>query len=161
MQAEMCERTPHKGESITFSIMRIVIVIRVTWWCHSLSCCRWGGHLFIYFSFLNDWQVQQCLLFWQLSTLYILPATGNFVTEIQSMMHGFGDARTPLLESATLIETVVQQQQWALISQAADISIMRGAKSIGPEDILFLLRKDPVKTHRLLKYLGTSALTMA
>lgn len=95
------------------------------------------------------------------SQLYNLPATGNFVTEIQSMMHGFGDARTPLLESATLIETVVQQQQWALISQAADISIMRGAKSIGPEDILFLLRKDPVKTHRLLKYLGTSALPVA
>jgi len=95
------------------------------------------------------------------SQLYNLPATGNFVTEIQSMMHGFGDAQTPLLESATLIETVVQQQQWALISQAADVSIMRGAKSIGPEDILFLLRKDPVKTHRLLKYLGTSALPVA
>jgi transcription initiation protein SPT3 len=77
------------------------------------------------------------------------------------MMHGFGDARTPLLESATLIQTVVQQQQWALISQAADVSIMRGAKSIGPEDIFFLLRKDPVKVHRLLKYLGTSALPVA
>lgn len=83
---------------------------------------------------------------------------GNFVAEIQSMMHGFGDARTPLLESATLIETVVQQQQWALINQAADVSIMRGAKSIGPEDILFLLRKDPVKTHRLLKYLAVKDL---
>jgi hypothetical protein len=74
------------------------------------------------------------------------------------MMHGFGDARTPLLESASLIETVVQQQQWAIVSQAADVATMRAAKCIGPEDILFLLRKDRIKTHRLLKYLGTSVL---
>jgi hypothetical protein len=87
-----------------------------------------------------------------------LPAAGYFVTEIQSMMHGFGDSRTPLLESASLIETIVQQQQWAIINQAADVAAMRGAKCIGPEDILFLLRKDRIKTHRLLKYLGTSGL---
>jgi hypothetical protein len=74
------------------------------------------------------------------------------------MMYGFGDARTPLLESASLIETIVQQQQWAIVSQAADVAAMRGAKCIGPEDILFLLRKDRIKTHRLLKYLGTSVL---
>lgn len=77
-----------------------------------------------------------------------------FVTEIQSMMYGFGDARTPLFESASLIESIVQQQQWAIISQAADVAAMRGAKCIGPEDILFLLRKDRIKTHRLLKYLA-------
>jgi hypothetical protein len=74
------------------------------------------------------------------------------------MMYGFGDARTPLLESASLIETIVQQQQWAIVSLAADVATMRGAKCIGPEDILFLLRKDRIKTHRLLKYLGTSLL---
>lgn len=84
-----------------------------------------------------------------------LPAAVCFVTEIQSMMHGFGDAQMPLLESASLIETVVQQQQWAVISQAADVATMRGAKCIGPEDILFLLRKDRIKMHRLIKYLGT------
>ncbi|XP_033611635.1 transcription initiation protein SPT3 homolog [Cryptotermes secundus] len=83
---------------------------------------------------------------------------GYFVAEIQSMMYGFGDARSPLLESANLIETVVQQQQWAIVSQAADVAALRGAKCIGPEDILFLLRKDRIKTHRLLKYLGTSVL---
>jgi transcription initiation protein SPT3 len=74
------------------------------------------------------------------------------------MMHGFGDARTPLMESASLIETVVQQQQQTLISRAADVAAMRGAKCIGLEDILFLLRKDRIKTHRLIKYLGTSML---
>jgi hypothetical protein len=87
-----------------------------------------------------------------------LPAAGYFVTEIRSMMYGFGDARTPLLESANLIEMIVQQQQWAIVSQAADVATMRGAKCIGPEDILFLFRKDRIKTHRLLKYLGTSML---
>jgi hypothetical protein len=84
-----------------------------------------------------------------------MPLAGCFVTEIQNMMHGFGDARTPLLESASLIESVVQQQQWAIISQAADVATMRGVKCIGPEDILFLLRKDRIKMHRLIKYLGT------
>lgn len=77
-----------------------------------------------------------------------------FVAEIQSMMHGFGDARAPLLESACLIESVVQQQQRTLINQAADVAAMRCAKCVGPEDILFLLRKDQVKAQRLLKYLA-------
>ncbi|XP_069687974.1 transcription initiation protein SPT3 homolog [Periplaneta americana] len=79
---------------------------------------------------------------------------GYFVAEIQSMMHGFGDAKAPLLESACLIETVVQQQQRTLINQAADVAAMRGVKCVGPEDILFLLRKDRVKIQRLLKYLA-------
>lgn len=83
-----------------------------------------------------------------------LPVAGSFVTEIQSMMHGFGDARSPLPESASLIESIVQQQQRAVISQAADMATMRGSKCIGPEDILFLLRKDRIKMHRLMKYLG-------
>ncbi|KDR18882.1 transcription initiation protein SPT3 homolog isoform X3 [Zootermopsis nevadensis] len=83
-----------------------------------------------------------------------LPVAGSFVTEIQSMMHGFGDARSPLPESASLIESIVQQQQRAVISQAADMATMRGSKCIGPEDILFLLRKDRIKMHRLMKYLA-------
>ncbi|PSN34744.1 Transcription initiation protein SPT3 [Blattella germanica] len=78
----------------------------------------------------------------------------SFVTEIQSMMHGFGDARRPLLESATLVENVVQQQLRTIIAKAADVSSMRGAKQIMPEDIVFLMRKDRVKLNRMLKYLN-------
>lgn len=76
-----------------------------------------------------------------------------FVAEIQSMLHGFGDARTPLWETACLVENVVQEQMKSIINQATDVAAMRGAKSVGPEDIIFLMRKDRVKLHRLLKYL--------
>ena len=80
--------------------------------------------------------------------------TVHFVTEIQSMMHGFGDSRSPLIESATLIQTVVLQQMRTIIHKASEVSIMRGVKAVGPEDIIFLMRKDRVRLHRLLKYLG-------
>ena len=33
------------------------------------------------------------------------------------MMHGFGDCRRPLVESASLIETVVHQQMTSLLQQ--------------------------------------------
>jgi len=39
IQAGMCEWTLHAGESITVSIMMMVIMMRVTWRCHSLSYC--------------------------------------------------------------------------------------------------------------------------
>lgn len=69
------------------------------------------------------------------------------------MMHGLGDCRKPLHESAALVEEIVQQQLMILMYKAGDVASTRGAKLIGIEDILFLMRKDKVKLHRLLRYM--------
>ncbi|XP_064487555.1 transcription initiation protein SPT3 homolog [Ornithodoros turicata] len=75
------------------------------------------------------------------------------VADIQRMMHGFGDSRKPLLESARLVESILSQQMKSLLQQAAEVSVLRGAKVVGLEDILFLTRKDKVKLARLVRYL--------
>lgn len=69
------------------------------------------------------------------------------------MMHGLGDCRKPLHESAALVEEIVQQQLMILMYKAGDVASSRGAKLIGIEDILFLMRKDKVKLRRLLRYM--------
>lgn len=76
-----------------------------------------------------------------------------FISEIQQMMHGLGDCRRPLQESAILVEEITQQQMMTLLYRASDVASMRGAKLIGVEDILFLMRKDKVKLRRLLRYM--------
>ncbi|KAF2348833.1 Transcription initiation factor IID subunit 13 [Trinorchestia longiramus] len=78
----------------------------------------------------------------------------SFLPEIQLMMHGFGDARRALRESAALVETVVHQQMISLLHQALEGCEARGARDISPEDILFIVRHDRVKLQRLLHYLG-------
>lgn len=76
-----------------------------------------------------------------------------FISDIQHMMHGLGDCRRPLHESAVLVEEITQQQMAALLHKACDVALMRGAKMIGVEDILFLIRRDKVKLSRLLRYM--------
>ncbi|XP_064618360.1 transcription initiation protein SPT3 homolog [Liolophura sinensis] len=76
-----------------------------------------------------------------------------FTTEIQQMMHGFGDSRRPLLDSAMLVEELVHQQMTTIAQQAAGVAMSRNARFIGIEDFLFLLRKDKVKLRRLLRYM--------
>lgn len=75
------------------------------------------------------------------------------VSEIQGMMHGFGDCSKPLLESAKLIEEIVGQQMTSLFTQAADLATACGAKYVGVEDVLFLMRKDKAKLGRLIRYM--------
>ncbi|KAJ9580746.1 hypothetical protein L9F63_024072 [Diploptera punctata] len=75
------------------------------------------------------------------------------VSKIQSMMYGFGDAQVPLLETACLVGNIVQQQMRSMINHASDVAAMRGVKTIGLEEFIFLMRKDRVKLHRLLKYM--------
>ncbi|XP_053140083.1 transcription initiation protein SPT3 homolog isoform X2 [Hemicordylus capensis] len=77
----------------------------------------------------------------------------NLIPELQSMMFSLGDARRPLYESAVLVEDVVHTQLINLLQQASEVSQMRGARVISPEDLLFLMRKDKKKLRRLLKYL--------
>ncbi|XP_050715092.1 transcription initiation protein SPT3 homolog isoform X1 [Eriocheir sinensis] len=78
----------------------------------------------------------------------------SFVTDIQLMMHGFGDCRKPLRETAAVIESIVHQQMTVFLHQATDIAEQRGQRVVGPEDILFVMRRDPLKLQRLVHYMG-------
>ncbi|XP_044275156.1 transcription initiation protein SPT3 homolog isoform X2 [Varanus komodoensis] len=77
----------------------------------------------------------------------------HFTPELQSMMFSLGDARRPLHESAVLVEDIVHTQLINLLQQASEVSQMRGARVISPEDLIFLMRKDKKKLRRLLKYM--------
>ncbi|XP_036171939.1 transcription initiation protein SPT3 homolog isoform X2 [Myotis myotis] len=79
--------------------------------------------------------------------------SASFASELQSMMFSLGDSRKPLYETAVLVEDVVHTQLINLLHQAAEVSQLRGARVISPEDLLFLMRKDKKKLRRLLKYM--------
>ncbi|XP_064629456.1 transcription initiation protein SPT3 homolog isoform X2 [Lineus longissimus] len=76
-----------------------------------------------------------------------------FTSEIQQMMHGFGDCRKPLQESAAIIEKIVHQQLSTVLQQAIEANSVRNARFLGLEDFLFLLRRDKVKLRRFLRYM--------
>lgn len=76
-----------------------------------------------------------------------------FTADIQSMMHGLGDYKRPLRESAVLIEDVVRQELLHIVRSAVDIALQRNSKFVGLEDILFIMRKDKMKLQRLIHYL--------
>ncbi|XP_022528756.1 transcription initiation protein SPT3 homolog isoform X2 [Astyanax mexicanus] len=79
--------------------------------------------------------------------------TTSFIPELQSMMFALGDSRRPLHETAALVEDIVHTQLINLLHQAAEVALLRGARVISPEDIIFLMRKDKKKMRRLLKYM--------
>lgn len=70
------------------------------------------------------------------------------------MMHGFGDCSEPLVESARIIEDMVLRQMRSIVQEACKISERRGSSTVDTEDFIFLLRRDKVKMHRLINYLG-------
>ncbi|KAK3873013.1 hypothetical protein Pcinc_021939 [Petrolisthes cinctipes] len=78
----------------------------------------------------------------------------SFVTDIQLMMHGFGDCRRPLQETAAVIESIVHQQMTLFLHLATEAAELRGVKIVGPEDVLFVMRRDPLKLQRLIHYMG-------
>lgn len=73
-------------------------------------------------------------------------------------MHGFGDSSEPLFDSAKIVEEVVLQQMKAIIKKAYEIADRRASSKktnvLSGEDFLFLLRRDKVKLHRIIRYLG-------
>ncbi|KAI8520630.1 Transcription initiation protein SPT3 [Branchiostoma belcheri] len=75
-----------------------------------------------------------------------------FTAEIQLMMYTFGDHRRPLQSSAALIEEVVHSQMTSLLHQAAEVTIQRGARFIGVEDIIFIMRRDKVRQPPVLPW---------
>ena len=76
----------------------------------------------------------------------------NFQKEISSMMHGFGDNPNPNAATVVLVENIVLQQLRWMLQEAYNLSLMRGAKSITNYDIIYLIRKNPVKLKRLHDY---------
>jgi len=81
--------------------------------------------------------------------------TAWFITEVMAMMHGLGDVKKPLPESAAIVEELVHQQIVSFVLQALEISHMRNPSApsrLEPEDCLFLMRKNKVKLKRLYKY---------
>lgn len=77
----------------------------------------------------------------------------SFIPELQSMMFALGDSRRPLHETAALVEDIVHTQLINMLHQAAEVSLIRGARVISAEDILFLMRKDKKKVRRLMRYM--------
>uniref|UniRef100_A0A673L4K2 SPT3 homolog, SAGA and STAGA complex component n=1 Tax=Sinocyclocheilus rhinocerous TaxID=307959 RepID=A0A673L4K2_9TELE len=70
-----------------------------------------------------------------------------------SLRFALGDARRPLHETAALVEDIVHTQLINLLHQAAEVALLRGARAISPEDIIFLMRKDKKKLQRLIRYM--------
>lgn len=94
-----------------------------------------------------------------LATPNLVPST-SYASEIQSMMFGFGDCHDPKIETASVVEEVVHQQMTEILFLASDVAQRRGAKMVSLEDIVFLMRKSPVKLQRLVKYLNIRDLSM-
>jgi hypothetical protein len=67
------------------------------------------------------------------------------------MLFAFGDNRNPNPETASLVEEICQQQMSEIVTRASEIAQARGASEIGIEDLLFLMRRSPVKIQRLIQ----------
>lgn len=72
------------------------------------------------------------------------------------MMFGFGDCSEPLIDSATLINDVVQREMKSIIYEACKVADRRDSELVEPEDFLFLFRRNKIKLQRLMKYLGNN-----
>ncbi|XP_014668360.1 PREDICTED: transcription initiation protein SPT3 homolog isoform X2 [Priapulus caudatus] len=95
------------------------------------------------------------------TAIHRISPTTWFTTEIQAMMYSLGDCQKPVPESASVIEDIVHRQMIALLLKACDVAMLRGSKSIGIEDIIFLLRKNKVKLQRLIQHLAVKDLKSA
>nr|CAD7453752.1 unnamed protein product [Timema tahoe] len=76
-----------------------------------------------------------------------------YTEEIRLMMYAFGDNQFPLHSSAYLIEDIVKEQLHHILCKAVEVCDLRGTKAIQLEELIFLMRKNRVKIHRLLRYL--------
>jgi len=75
------------------------------------------------------------------------------LSDTQQMMYAFGDFRKPNPETAAIVEEVVLAQLRTIIYLATGVAQERNSKILSIEDILYLMRKSPIKIQRLIKYL--------
>ncbi|CAG2064498.1 unnamed protein product [Timema podura] len=83
-----------------------------------------------------------------------------YIHDIKRMMYACGDVMLPRVESALLVESVVHNQLQLIIIKASEGARRRNSDIITQEDILFLMRKNKLKVHRLLRYLGVTQLDL-
>jgi len=79
------------------------------------------------------------------------PSTG--LTDTQHMMHAFGDSLRPSLDTAKIVEQVVLSQLRCILHLATTVAAQRNSEILIVEDILFLMRKNPIKIQRLIHFL--------
>ncbi|GAO51939.1 TFIID-18kDa-domain-containing protein [Saitoella complicata NRRL Y-17804] len=78
----------------------------------------------------------------------------KYRVEIQSMMYVSGEIADPLPEVTGLVEDIVRSQVVELLLCATQQSARRGSRSIGVEDLIFIIRGDKAKVSRLRNYLS-------
>ncbi|GAM21007.1 hypothetical protein SAMD00019534_041820 [Acytostelium subglobosum LB1] len=94
--------------------------------------------------------------FAQAAMVTTAPSSSNkrkriFAREIKQMMYGFGDVREPLPDSVDLMEDIVTEYIQEMTSKAGQVSSRRGR--FQTEDLVFLVRKDAKKYHRVIELL--------
>jgi len=89
----------------------------------------------------------------QSSTVGSQPLPNQGLTDTQQMMYAFGDARRPSLDSAKIVEQIVLSQLRSILHLATAVAAQRNSDILIVEDILFLMRKNPIKIQRLIRYL--------
>lgn len=86
----------------------------------------------------------------------------SYLEEIRRMMHAFGDVRQPLIESASMIQSIVRHQMTMLLLEAQHVAQMSHSESlsnppprthISVEDFIFLLKHDRHRLAKLIRYL--------
>merc|ERR1719471_1570872 len=70
------------------------------------------------------------------------------------MMFAFGDAPRPLTASAALVEEIVHVQMEEILQRASDVAARCNRPSVSLEDVLFVVRKNPIRVQRLARYLS-------
>jgi transcription initiation protein SPT3 len=78
---------------------------------------------------------------------------GQGLTDTQQMMYAFGDSRRPNIETAQIVEQIVLSQLRSILHLATAVAAQRNSDILIVEDILFLMRKNPIKIQRLIRYL--------
>ncbi|EFA74643.1 transcription initiation factor TFIID subunit [Heterostelium album PN500] len=75
----------------------------------------------------------------------------TFTKDLKHMMYGFGDVRDPLPDTVDLLEEIVFEYIQEMTLKAAQVSTKRGR--FQTEDLVFLVRKDAKKYHRVIELL--------
>jgi len=83
----------------------------------------------------------------------------SFATEIQAMLHGFGDCRRPRLDTSIVIQSLVRSQMREILLEAANVARIRSSNQIQLEDVIFTVRSDPIRVQRIVKYLSAKDLS--
>eukprot|EP00013_Stygamoeba_regulata_P028717 CAMPEP_0177665240 /NCGR_PEP_ID=MMETSP0447-20121125/20946_1 /TAXON_ID=0 /ORGANISM="Stygamoeba regulata, Strain BSH-02190019" /LENGTH=307 /DNA_ID=CAMNT_0019171315 /DNA_START=66 /DNA_END=989 /DNA_ORIENTATION=- len=74
---------------------------------------------------------------------------GFFIPDLIPMMFGFGDSPQPRADTAELLERLVYDYLEDVTKTCVEVARTRGARIPNEKDLLFVLRKDPTKYHRV------------